>query len=72
MNTKNSSHVSERLGQVERGDDSMPQPVLKRKPFVEPVVSVPIDVLEATAFFQSGTIGTGSLSAAAPSPTPAP
>jgi hypothetical protein len=23
-----------------------------RKPFVEPVVSVPLDVLEATAFFQ--------------------
>lgn len=24
-----------------------------RKPFVEPAVSVPLDVLEATAFFQS-------------------
>ena len=24
-----------------------------RKPFVEPTVSVPLDVLEATAFFQS-------------------
>ena len=29
-----------------------------RKPFVEPVVSVPLDVLEATAFFQ----GSASLS----------
>jgi hypothetical protein len=28
-----------------------PQPV--RKPFVEPSISVPVDVLEATTFFQS-------------------
>jgi len=28
-----------------------------RKPFVEPEVSCPVDVLEATAFFQ-GTTGT--------------
>ena len=28
-----------------------------RKPFVEPEVSVPVDVLEATTFFQSATSG---------------
>ena len=27
-----------------------------KKPFVEPAVSVPVDVLEATALFQSPTI----------------
>lgn len=28
-----------------------------RKPFVEPAISVPVDVLEATTFFQSATSG---------------
>ena len=28
-----------------------------RKPFVEPEVSVPVDVLEATTFFQAATSG---------------
>jgi hypothetical protein len=36
------------------------EPDSTRKPFVEPVVSVPQDVLEATAFFQgSAAIGAG-------------
>lgn len=29
-----------------------------KKPFVEPVISVPADVLEATAFFQVPTLDT--------------
>jgi hypothetical protein len=29
-----------------------------RKQFVEPTVSAPVDVLEATTFFQAGTGGT--------------
>lgn len=29
-----------------------------RKPFIEPVVSVPVDVLEATTFFQIPTLDT--------------
>ena len=28
-----------------------------RKPFVEPAISVPVDVLEATTFFQATTSG---------------
>ena len=28
-----------------------------RKPFVEPAISVPVDVLEATTFFQVATSG---------------
>jgi hypothetical protein len=28
-----------------------------KKPFVEPAISVPVDVLEATTFFQSATSG---------------
>ena len=29
----------------------------RRKPFVEPAISVPVDVLEATTFFQAATSG---------------
>ena len=29
----------------------------ERKPFVEPAISVPVDVLEATTFFQAATSG---------------
>jgi len=28
-----------------------------KKPFVEPAISVPVDVLEATTFFQASTSG---------------
>ena len=28
-----------------------------KRPFVEPAISVPVDVLEATTFFQSATSG---------------
>ena len=29
----------------------------RKKPFVEPAISVPVDVLEATTFFQASTSG---------------
>ena len=32
-----------------------------RKPFVEPQISMPVDVLEATAFFQATTVTGGPL-----------
>ena len=38
-----------------------------KKVFVEPAISVPVDVLEATTFFQSATSGVVT-----PSPSPAP
>jgi hypothetical protein len=58
LNTKNSNPVNEQLKQVEQGDSSFTQPAQDKKPFVEPVVSVPVDVLEATAFFQGPTVDT--------------
>lgn len=59
MNTKNSNLVNEQLEQVERsGEGAINQPAPEKKPFVEPVVSVPVDVLEATAFFQGPTVDT--------------
>jgi hypothetical protein len=58
LNTKNSNPVNEQLEQLERGESALPQPAQDKKPFVEPVVSVPVDVLEATAFFQGPTVDT--------------
>lgn len=58
MNTKNSNPVNEQLEQLERGESVTSQPIQEKKPFVEPAVSVPVDVLEATAFFQGPTVDT--------------
>ena len=58
MNTKNSNPVNEQLEQLERGESIASQPSQEKKPFVEPAVSVPVDVLEATAFFQGPTVDT--------------
>ena len=41
-------------------EESPTQPV-KKKPFVEPAISVPIDVLEATTFFFQLPVDSGSL-----------
>lgn len=56
MNTQNNQTVSEQLTeQIERSEQT-PGAVPEKKQFVEPAVSVPVDVLEATTFFQTPTI----------------
>ncbi len=53
---KQTSPVNEQFAEeIERGELMHAQPV-EKKQFVEPVVSVPVDVLEATTFFQAPTI----------------
>lgn len=37
--------------------EGMGKELTERKPFVEPAISVPVDVLEATTFFQVATSG---------------
>jgi len=58
LNTKNSNPIGEQTEQVERIESATGQPAQNKKPFIEPVVSVPVDVLEATAFFQGPTVDT--------------
>ena len=58
MKTTNSDNFNEQLPQVECVESALPQPAPNKKPFVEPLVSVPVDVLEATAFFQGPTVDT--------------
>ena len=56
MNNQNPNPVNEQFAeQIERTEQTHTQPV-EKKQFVEPVVSVPVDVLEATTFFQAPTI----------------
>jgi hypothetical protein len=55
-NQKNSA-LSEQSEQAERGENAAAA-AAEKKPFVEPAVSVPVDVLEATALFQSPTVDT--------------
>ena len=57
MNTQKNSPVNEQLEQTERSENALTS-ASDKKPFVEPVVSVPVDVLEATALFQSPTVDT--------------
>lgn len=54
MNTQKNAPVNEQLEQTERSENS----AREKKTFVEPTVSVPVDVLEATALFQSPTVDT--------------
>ncbi len=62
LNTKNNNQVSEQLEQIKEGQNALSQqPVQEKKTFVEPVISVPVDVLEATVFFQGPTAETTAL-----------
>lgn len=56
MSTKPDKQNPARLTQVEEYEPEGKAAVLKR-PFVEPEVSFPVDVLEATTFFQDADSG---------------
>ncbi len=61
MKTQNNNPFNEQFSaQPEHNEQAPTQPVEKR-PFVEPLVSVPVDVLEATTFFQAPTIETSTV-----------
>ena len=56
MNTQNNRQLNEQYTEpVERSEQPL-TPSKEKKQFVEPTVSVPVDVLEATTFFQAPTI----------------
>lgn len=53
MNTKTENLIPVQFSRVEDEDAALPSGhVAEKKLFVEPAVSFPIDVLEATTFFQ--------------------
>ena len=55
MNIPKDSPTNEQLEHNEVSDNA-PTALNAKKTFVEPTVSVPVDVLEATALFQSPTV----------------
>ena len=58
MITKTENLIPEQLSRVEEDDALRPsERVADKKQFVEPAVSFPIDVLEATTFFQATDSG---------------
>ncbi|MBC7933344.1 MAG: hypothetical protein H7Z38_22505 [Rubrivivax sp.] len=59
MNTQKNGPVNEQLEQTEQSENALSVGG-EKKIFVEPAVSVPVDVLEATALFQSPTVDTSA------------
>ena len=58
MNTKTENLIPEQPSQVEDEDVARPSGrAAEKKKFVEPQVSFPVDVLEATTFFQAADSG---------------
>lgn len=53
MNKQSSHNVTEQVN--EQNEPAASQPIT-RTPFIEPIVSTPEDVLEATTFFQAPTV----------------
>lgn len=59
MEKQHLNHLNDpTIEQFEQPADSVSPTPTTRKAFVEPMVSVPIEVLEATAFFQTATADT--------------
>ena len=51
------NEINEEIAGLQSGNDVNGECSTIKKPFVEPTISVPVDVLEATTFFQAATSG---------------
>ncbi len=56
MTKQNNNPFGEQLTGQSEQNEQVPEQSVDKKQFIEPVVSVPVDVLEATTFFQAPTI----------------
>ena len=56
--SKQNEIINEELAELNNGNVSTGERSVSKKAFVEPAISVPVDVLEATTFFQIATSGT--------------
>ena len=54
---KQNEIINDELAGAQNGSDATGQVTELKKPFVEPAISVPVDVLEATTFFQLSESG---------------
>lgn len=58
MSKENEQQPPEHVGQSEDGLQTQGD---EKKPFVEPTLSAPVNVFDATTFFLQGTTGEGEL-----------
>ena len=62
LSDKNEARSSEQIAvKGEAAAALSPEVLTAKRPFVEPEVSVPVDVLETTTFFQNNVEGTNPL-----------
>lgn len=61
MSDKNEAMSSEQIALQGEAATALSPEVLTKRPFVEPEVSVPVDVLETTTFFQNNVESIGPL-----------
>lgn len=62
MNNQNNHPLTEIAIEKLEQTENLQQPADNhKKPFIEPAVSVPVDVLEATTFFQIPTLDTSDV-----------
>ena len=55
--SKQNEIINEELSGLHNGNGITGERSERKKAFVEPTISVPVDVLEATTFFQAATSG---------------
>ena len=55
--SKQNQIINEELAGLQSGNATTGECSESKKAFVEPTISVPVDVLEATTFFQASTSG---------------
>lgn len=61
MNKQQNSPTDDQTTTQDERREIVVPPVRQKEQFIEPVVSVPVDVLESTSFFQSPTIDTSDV-----------
>jgi hypothetical protein len=55
--SKQNEIIDEELAGLHNGNSSTGECGESKKVFIEPAISIPVDVLEATTFFQTATSG---------------
>lgn len=55
--SKQNEIINEELSGLHNANGAIGEGIESKKAFVEPTISIPVDVLEATTFFQAATSG---------------
>lgn len=61
MNKQQNNPTNDYVAEKDERSEVTAPPARQKEQFIEPVVSVPVDVLESTTFFQAPTIDTSNV-----------